>query len=54
MDTTVWFSTAFRKSILLAKSSVATPNAFVTEIVVSSAADCSTPPSTASLVACAT
>ena len=37
IDTTVWFSTALRKSIFFAKSSVATPNAFVTEIVVSNA-----------------
>ena len=51
IETTVWFSTALRKSILFAKSSVATPNALVTEIVVSSACSCSTPPSTASLVA---
>ena len=33
---------------------MATPKAFVTEIVVSKACVCSTPPSTASLVACTT
>ena len=51
IDTTVWFSTALRKSIFPANWSAATPNAFVTEIVVSNACACSTPPSTASLVA---
>ena len=51
IDTTVWFSTAFRKSICPAKSSAAIPKAFVKEIVVSRACCCSTPPSTASLVA---
>ena len=54
IDTTVWFSTALRKSIFFAKSSAATPNAFVTEIVVSNACSCSTPPRTASLVASVT
>ena len=54
IDTTVWFSTALRKLILLAKSSAATPKAFVTDIVVSSACSCSTPPRTARRVACAT
>ena len=36
----VSFSTALRKSILLASSSAATPKAFVTEIVVSKASCC--------------
>ena len=48
---TDWFSTALRKSIFLARSSVAIPKAFVTDIVVSSACACSTLPRTASLVA---
>ena len=52
--TTVWFSTALRKSIFFAKSSAATPNAFVIDIVVSSASCCSTPPRTARRVASTT
>ena len=51
IDVTVWFSTALRKLIFPARSSEATPNAFVTEIVVSSACCCSTLPSTASFAA---
>ena len=54
IDTTVWFSTALRKSIFFAKSSAAIPKAFVTDIVVSNACSCSTPPRTARRVACAT
>ena len=54
IDTTVWFSTALRKLIFFAKSSAAVPNAFVIDMVVSRACPCSTPPRTASLVACAT
>ena len=54
IDTTVWFSTALRKSIFLVKSSAATPKAFVIDIVVSNAFSCSTAPRTASLVASAT
>ena len=54
IDTTVWFSTALRKLILLVKSLAETPKAFVNDIVVSSAFSCSTPPRTASLVASAT
>jgi hypothetical protein len=32
IDTTVWFSTALRKLILLARSSAAIPKAFVTDM----------------------
>ena len=54
MEVTVWFSTAFRKLIFFARSSVAVPNALVRDIVVASACSFSTLPSTASLVASAT
>ena len=37
IDVTDWFSTAFKKSIFPARSSAATPNALVTEIVASKA-----------------
>ena len=37
IDRTDWFSTAFKKSIFPARSSAATPNALVTEIVASKA-----------------
>ena len=49
--TTVWFSTALRKSIVPARSFASTPNAFIKEMVVSRACSCSTPPRTESLVA---
>ena len=51
---TVWFSTALRKSIFSFSLSASSPKAFVKDIVVSNACSCSTPPRTASLVACAT
>ena len=51
-DTTVWFSTALRKSIDAAKSSDDILNAFCKEIVVSSAFWVSTCPRIESLVAC--
>ena len=54
MLTTVWFSTAFKKSVFLARSSVATPKALVRDIVVFRASCCSTPPKTARRVASAT
>ena len=54
IDTTVWFSTAFKKLILPARSSAAIPKALVTEIVVSKALSCSTFPRIANLVASAT
>ena len=47
----VWFSTAFKKSIFLARSAEAMPKALVKEIVVCRASCCSTSPRTASLVA---
>ena len=42
IERTVWFSTALRKSIFFARSSVERPNAFCKEIVVSNACCCST------------
>ena len=42
IERTVWFSTALRKLIFCASSSDARPNAFVNDIVVSSACCCST------------
>ena len=41
MDKSVWFSTALRKSIFFASSSLEIPNALCREIVVSSACCCS-------------
>ena len=52
IEVTVWFSTALRKSIFPASSSVDEPKAFVSDMVVSSAWFWSTLPSTASLLAC--
>ena len=54
MEVTVWFSTAFKKLIFFASSSVAVPNALVSEMVVANACSFSTLPKTASLVASAT
>ena len=54
IDKSVWFSTAFKKSIFLASSSLDKPNALCKEIVVSSACCCSTWPSTANFVAVST
>ena len=54
IDRTVWFSTALRKLIFLARSSADNPNAFVSDIVVSKAFCWSTPPRTASFVALVT
>ena len=54
IDVIVWFSTAFKKSILFARSSVATPKASVIDIVVLKASPSSTLPRTPSLVASVT
>ena len=51
IDTTVWFSTEFKKSIFVASSSADMPKAFVNDMVVSNACCCSTLPRTESLVA---
>ena len=52
--TTVWFSTALRKSIVPAIAEVSIWKAFLSAIVVSNAFSCVTPPSTASLFVCST